>query len=790
MDTKKFHKKTKGQKLIFLQNKIKLFKIPKTICLKNNEEYSKKKHFLNCNFVAVRSSAFNEDGEFSSSAGEFVSILNIKSNSSITIKKSIDKVIASYKRKRPIHKNDEVIVQEMICKTSMSGVLFTHDLNSGAPYYVINYDDQSGLTDSVTSGTSDYSNRTLYIYRNAINNVRSKRFAILLKAVQELEKVIGSQFLDIEFVMTKNFTPYLLQVRAITTISNWNKIENKKIDYTLNTVNALVKKKFKSTKFAYGKKTILGQMPDWNPAEMIGRTPRALSISLYKKLITDHTWRKARKDMGYHVPSGQPLMLSLAGQPFIDTRLSFNSFLPNTLSAKTSEKVVNHWIDHLANSPALHDKVEFDIAITTFSFDLDKKIKKLLNNALNQSEKKNFKKKYLDLTKKLILGQNKGSIDKALNKIELLSKKQLKKKDYKLKFDYLNIPKIISDCKDLGTIPFAILARHAFIAKTILLSLKNIGILTDKQSDCFLNSIKTVASDLVKDMTAVQSAKLTKYEFMKRYGHLRPGTYDIMSKRYDQIRKINQGIFFKKSKPKNKKFKFTKVQIKRINTLLKKNNFDNFNAQDLVNYIKKSIIGREYGKFIFTRSLSKVLELIASYAKIIGLTREEISYVPINLIIKNIKNKNNKFQQKKILLKSSKQNKDKNKISAMIRLPQLLIDISNVFIVPFQVSHPNFITNKKITGKILIIINKINKYDLANKIIVVEGADPGYDWIFSQKIKGLITKYGGANSHMAIRCAEFGVPAAIGCGEQRYEKIIESNNIHLDCAAGVINIIG
>jgi phosphohistidine swiveling domain-containing protein len=277
---------------------------------------------------------------------------------------------------------------------------------------------------------------------------------------------------------------------------------------------------------------------------------------------------------------------------------------------------------------------------------------------------------------------------------------------------------------------------------------------------------------------------------MKRYGHLRPGTYDIMSKRYDQIRKINQGIFFKKSKPKNKKFKFTKVQIKRINTLLKKNNFDNFKAQDLVNYIKKSIIGREYGKFIFTRSLSKVLELIASYAKIIGLTREEISYVPINLIIKNIKNKNNKFHQKKILLKNSKQNKDKNKISAMIRLPQILINISDVFIVPFQVSHPNFITNKKITGKILIIINKINKYDLANKIIVVEGADPGYDWIFSQKIKGLITKYGGANSHMAIRCAEFGVPAAIGCGEQRYEKIIESNNIHLDCAAGVINIIG
>ena len=51
------------------------------------------------------------------------------------------------------------------------------------------------------------------------------------------------------------------------------------------------------------------------------------------------------------------------------------------------------------------------------------------------------------------------------------------------------------------------------------------------------------------------------------------------------------------------------------------------------------------------------------------------------------------------------------------------------------------------------------------------------------------TKYGGANSHMAIRCAEFGIPAAIGCGEQRYEQIVKSNNVHLDCATGMINII-
>ena len=31
----------------------------------------------------------------------------------------------------------------------MSGVIFTHDLTNGSPYYIINYDDNSKKTDTV-----------------------------------------------------------------------------------------------------------------------------------------------------------------------------------------------------------------------------------------------------------------------------------------------------------------------------------------------------------------------------------------------------------------------------------------------------------------------------------------------------------------------------------------------------------------------------------------------------------------------------------------------------------------
>ena len=76
--------------------------------------------------------------------------------------------------------------------------------------------------------------------------------------------------------------------------------------------------------------------------------------------------------------------------------------------------------------------------------------------------------------------------------------------------------------------------------------------------------------------------------------------------------------------------------------------------------------------------------------------------------------------------------------------------------------HAHFLSKLIRNGEI-ISFSKIKKYStLANKIVLIENADPGYDFIFSYKIKGLITEYGGANSHMSIRCLELGIPAIIG----------------------------
>ena len=91
----------------------------------------------------------------------------------------------------------------------------------------------------------------------------------------------------------------------------------------------------------------------------------------------------------------------------------------------------------------------------------------------------------------------------------------------------------------------------------------------------------------------------------------------------------------------------------------------------------------------------------------------------------------------------------------------LLVDPEGVDVIPFQVSSPNFIGKNKVFSKMKRITNSSNikRVSLSKKIILIENADPGFDWLFNFNIKGLITKFGGANSHMAIRCNEL----KIGC---------------------------
>ena len=220
-------------------------------------------------------------------------------------------------------------------------------------------------------------------------------------------------------------------------------------------------------------------------------------------------------------------MQSFGGVPFIDLRVSFNSFIPKSLDKNIAEKLVNFYLDVLTKYPHLHDKVEFNIEYTCYTFDLPERLKKLKEKGFSNIEINKIKKSLRDLTNRII-NYNTGIWRTDLQKIkELFPRRQIIEKS-KLKEEE-KIFFLLEDCRRYGTLPFAGLARVGFIAVEILNSLVQQKIISSEDKQKLLLSLETITTSLSKDIR-----RLSKSKFLENYGHLRPGTYDIRSKRYDE----------------------------------------------------------------------------------------------------------------------------------------------------------------------------------------------------------------------------------------------------------------
>ena len=124
-------------------------------------------------------------------------------------------------------------------------------------------------------------------------------------------------------------------------------------------------------------------------------------------------------------------------------------------------------------------------------------------------------------------------------------------------------------------------------------------------------------------------------------------------------------------------------------------------------------------------------------------------------------------------------------MNSYLVLPEVIFDVGDIDVIDIDEARPNFITNKVVEAPI-VNLDEDHDSDITGKIVVLTKADPGYDWIFAKDIAGFVTKYGGAASHMAIRCAEFGIPAAIGCGAKIYDTVSKLDYLELDCKNGTI----
>ena len=718
--------------------------------------------------LAVRSSALGEDSFTESMAGHFTSILNVASETE-ALREAVSEVIASY---GTWNDGNQVLVQNMLEESILSGVAFSRGLEGRSPYYVINYAEGAD-TASVTGGKAEQ--RCLMVFRehNTLPPEAPELLAPLLPLLERLEKLTGCCGLDVEFAVSASGCLSVLQVRPMTVDFACTPEHENLLRIELNSVRDVLPELDVAAPRVLGKQTVWGVMPDWNPAEMIGLKPSRLASSLYQYLITDDVWATQRAEFGYRDVRPQPLMRLFAGQPFIDVRASLNSFIPAATDDVVAERIVEAGLARLKEEPELHDKLEFFLVPTCLDFGFNTWREHLTRRGgLSEAQYGALRAAYGAITAAAPV-----HCTAAENQLHVLKKREeavsataMPRADKAIR--------LLEDCRRYGTLPFAHLARCGFVAASLLRSM------TDKyfsleRVEQLRQSVVTVSHELQRDVHAVRLGKLDSQELFRKYGHLRPGTYEITSPSYRENPEQYFGPLLRHEAEYSaaEPFICTQAEQAALGKAAQSIGWSD-NADVLLGFIRRAIAGREYAKFLFTRNLSFALDVIADIGREAGLSREEAAHLDI-ADIRNMRTHPGKMSLR-ILADTARRNQQNAEFRQWVALPPLLTQGRDVlaFVYPHTVA--NFVTSHTVTAPGKEIVS-VQEKDIDGKIVLIPQADPGYDWLFGHNPAGLVTMFGGANSHMTIRAAEHNLPAAIGVGEVRYRTLCRASLITLDC---------
>lgn len=720
--------------------------------------------------LIVRSSASGEDAAGASMAGKFLSVPNVAGQAALD--DAIDAVIGSY-GPAAAHPDSRVLVQPMLADPRLSGVAFTRDPATGAPYRTLNYH-VGHDTAAVTAG-GRAALRT-FVQARGTGGLPGE-LAPVGDLLDELERLTGADALDVEFAIDADGVAVLFQVRPLACPPAAGAADPE-LRATLDRIARKVAEGEKPHPFLFGPRTVFAVMPDWNPAEIIGVRPRPLALSLYRDLVTDAIWAYQRSNYGYRNLRGFPLMLSFEGLPYIDVRVSFNSFVPRDVEPRLAERLVSHYIGRLIAAPVLHDKVEFDIVFSCYDFDLDRRLAALDERGFSSNDRAALTHSLRALTNRILRPdglwrQDEARLDELVRRHAALAESDVE--------PVARIHWLIEDCKRYGTLPFAGLARAGFVAVQILRSLVAVGALDDEDVARFMAGVDTVGTRIGRDL-----ARLPRAEFLAAYGHLRPGAYDILSKRYDEAPDLYFDFARARaaSAPETPpKFVPSARQRETIGRLIREHGLET-DVDGLFAFLEGGVRGRERAKFLFSRNLSDALVEIGRLCAAHGFDLDAASHLDVAAIEELHVGS---ADVGAALGASIAEGRKRHALAQKLFLPPLIYAASQVRGFHLPPTEPNFVGRGRARGPVKPADAGL---DLAGAVVVAANADPGYDWLFSRGIAGFVTAFGGANSHMAIRAGETGTPAAIGVGERAFEAYARARLLDLDCANRRIAAIG
>ncbi|MER6684619.1 PEP-utilizing enzyme [Streptomyces olivaceoviridis] len=711
--------------------------------------------------VIVRSCADGEDGWERSAAGAYLSVPVPVPAAPGAFAGAVREVFASYGAHGAAGR---VLVQEWLDPVQAAGVVTTRTV-AGAPYYTAAVDLVSGRTDTVTAGTGEgvqtwFVRRPLGLERGRAGMPPAA--GQLLDAAVEAERCAGTSRLDVEVALAHG-AAYLLQARPLAAAREvGDERVHAVVDGAQRQVAGLGRRP--SLVPGGGAGVVLSTMADWNPAEMLGRRPTPLASSLYANLITDRTWAEQRAAYGYRDLRGTRLMHMVAGSPYIDAVASLASFVPAGVDEALAGAVLRAMSERLAADASAHDKIEFEIAATCWTPRVAQRTGYLASAGIGSAARRQLNEQLLAVTR--------AGVRRLADDTRWLAGAAA---PTRADAERGRLAATLTAARRAAT-RFAHVARAGFVAADLLRALEAEGLVSRREE--WMRGLGSPATALRRDAGEVAAGRLDWEAFVERYQWVRPGTYDLAVPAYgdDPEGYLRPLLDVPWTEPHAARAPWSGRMAGAVSRAVAPLGLD---AAELEALCRTAITGREHGKALYASWVSAALEAVRAQGLAAGISCDDVRYLRVDEVLATCPGRWPALVARR---------RAHMRVCALVELPDVITGPEALDCFVRGQGRANFVTSGAVRGP--VHTDPVPSCPPpAGAVIVLEAADPGYDWVFAHRPGALVTAYGGANSHMAIRCAELGVPAAIGVGPATHAALAAARSAVVDAGGGRVDVL-
>lgn len=671
---------------------------------------------------AVRSDRLNEDA---GGAGAFHSVLDVNAADPSAVGLAVGSVLRSYGRPRS---DDRILVQHFVGDAQLAGVAASCLLPQGLDYRVVSWVARGDNT-LVTGAAS----KCWTAYLNGVHCSTDSRWTPLLAELQRLLWQLrnwADREVEIEWLW--NGRLQLVQLRALPVAPA--------ADTRERGARALARAHDQARRTGG---ELLGLMPDWNPAELLGEHPRQLALSLFRELISRRTWAQARARLGY-LPVGGELLRPIAGRPYVRVGRSLRSLLPATLGTGYRDALVAAQLRRLRAQPSLHDKLEFEVATGSYEF------------------RRSWRQRYPELEM-----ETHAALEVALrHQLSTLLDPAALARAYegarfalrtRLAWPAANAPlatwrQALRRVRDHYALPFAQSARRCFVYELMLQTAVHEGAMSEQTLDQWRASAHGIYSD---------------GDAVTWFQALRPGTFEIANARYGE-RFEHMPLPVPAARP-------TPRVPSALERLARGHGIE-IDSHSLLRGFVLAHQARDWGKLALSLALSEGLEHLVQQAHARGHSREDLSWLTLSDL------DDGRLATWPARIAAARQ---LHVNDGLLRLPPLLREPEDVHGFILEPGHPAFVGSGRVWACTHSVSVDSTPATLPSaRALLLERCEPGFDWVYGRRPAVIVTAYGGPNAHVALRAHELGCPALLGVGTEVLQQMASWPAIEIDFDQG------